>query len=178
MKVQSVHSIDITLAPGKRATRDTPAERPKTQTIPPNALFEMEEGEEMDALRAAKAIKDPDGKHSVDLTVSQPQGSMQTGARLAAGSTVFNRSSPAPTGAKATKSEGQDGQILGGQGNRLTDGEGDEGGENGGDDDSEDLSAMTRDELNALAREEGIAEPEKMGKKQDVIDAIEQARLV
>lgn len=170
MKVQSVHSIEITLAPGKRATRDAPAERPRTQTIPANALFEIEDGEELKELRAAKAVKDPDGKHKIDLTVSQPQGSMQTGARIAAGSTVMNPSNPAPAGAKPSQSANDAAGV----------GQGANGGNGGGEggEDEEDLHSMTRAELDALAASEGVSEPEKLANKQAVIDAIEEGRLV
>ncbi len=67
-EVQTVHSIEVTVEAGEAATRDTPAKPPKTRTLAPGTLLKMTAGDDLDALIEAGAVKEPDGKHTLDLT--------------------------------------------------------------------------------------------------------------
>ncbi len=120
--VQTAHSIEVTLKPGQAKTKDSPAVRPITRTVKAGSLFSMEEGPEMDELRKAGAIIEPNGKHLYDLRAGFAAEDAERDR--ATGSLSTNPgagSNPAPAGAEL----------------RTEGGEGDEGGEGAGSESAE-----------------------------------------
>lgn len=109
--VQTAHSIEVTLKPGQAKTKDSPAVRPITRTVKAGSLFSMEEGPEMDELRKAGAIIDPNGKHLYDLRAGFAAEDAERDR--ATGSLSTNPgagSNPAPAGAELrTEDEGGEG---------------------------------------------------------------------
>lgn len=55
-KVVALHTIVRTLEPGVAGTKDTPAKKPKVQTIEPGTVFVITDQTEFDDLTAAKSI--------------------------------------------------------------------------------------------------------------------------
>ncbi len=108
--VQTAHSIEVTLKPGQAKTKDSPAVRPITRTVKAGSLFSMEEGPEMDELRKAGAIIEPNGKHLYDLragfAAEDAERDRQTGSLS---TNPGAGSNPAPAGAELRTDGGDEG---------------------------------------------------------------------
>lgn len=78
-KVIAKAEIHRTIKPGKAATATSPAVRPEIEIIAPGTAF-ISEGEELKALRASRAIRDPEGTETASPSEAAVDGSDDTTA--------------------------------------------------------------------------------------------------